>query len=94
MIVVNRRTSIAKSGYLNEAIALLKSVSSNIYTQRIYRPRYAPFDTIAFEIEFASVAEMDRAWDEWAASPEAATFMSRWIEITEPGGTNEIWTLE
>lgn len=94
MIVVNRRTFIAKQGCFNEAISLLKSFSRADLTYRFYRPRYAPFSTIAFEVEFASVAEMDRVWDEWSASPEAATFMSRWVEITEPGGTNEVWTLE
>jgi len=94
MTVVNRRTFIAKRGCLSEALALLKPTSESKFPYRIYRPHYAPFDTIAFEVEFSSVAEMDSAWADWAASPEAATFMSRWVEITESGGTNEVWMLE
>jgi hypothetical protein len=94
MIVVNRRTFIAKRGHLSEVISLLKAGDQKRFPYRVYRPHYAPFDTVAFEVEFTSVAEMDSAWDEWAASPEAATFNSRWVEITETGGTNEVWTLE
>ena len=34
-----------------------------------------------------------KEWADWEATPEADAFMEKWVEITETGGTNEIWTL-
>ena len=94
MKIVNRRTFIAKRGHVDEAVALLKGEEGGDIVSRVYRSHYGPFDTVALEVEIGSVEAMERGWAEWGATPEAEQFMKRWIEITEPGGTNEVWILE
>jgi hypothetical protein len=60
---------------------------------RLYLPEIAPFDQIAMEWEFADLAEYQSFWEEWFASPGGIAFLEKWNELTETGGTNEIWTL-
>ena len=91
MTLVNRRTVIAKHGHVDEAVKLLKGGE---IVSRVYRSHYGTFDAVALEVEFDSVDAMERGWAEWGATAEAEQFMKRWVEITEPGGTNEVWILE
>jgi hypothetical protein len=94
MTVINRRTFMAEHGKLDEALTLLQGVGTGIpYTYRIYQSHYGTFDTLAFELEFASVAEMEAFWDATSAGPETVDFLSRWYALTRPGGTNEVWIL-
>ncbi len=93
MMYVNRRTFIVKRGCTDEAVAMLVEGSGDS-DARIYRSHYGPFDTVAFEIEAASMAEMEAIWNEWSESPESETFMQRWHEITKSGGKSEIWIRE
>ncbi|HRJ45301.1 MAG: hypothetical protein KJZ86_02795 [Caldilineaceae bacterium] len=93
-MLINRRTFIAKQGKTAEVISMLTGGRGPDRVTRVYGPHYGRFNVVAFEMEFASMEDMERVWAEWFATPEAATFMSRWVEITESGGTNEIWTLE
>jgi len=79
---------------MNEVIDMLKAGLDPDAVVRIYRPHYAPFDVVAVELEFDSIAEREAVWEEWRASEEAATFMKRWVEITESGGENQVWILE
>jgi hypothetical protein len=93
MTYVNRRTFIVNRGCMDEAVTMLRQASSDT-NSRIYRAHYGPFDTIAFEVEFANMAEMEQGWAAWSAKPEGATFMQRWLEITKSGGQNEVWIRE
>lgn len=93
MTIVNRRTFIAKRGHLDEVIALLKEEKTDL-VKRVYRSHYGTFDTAVMEIEFASVAEMEERWAAWFKSDYAQEFVPRWLEITESGGSNEVWILE
>ncbi len=93
MTIVNRRTYIPKRGHVDEAITMLKAEETDL-VKRVYRSYYGQFDVVVMEIEFASVAEMETRWAEWFQTDYAKTFVPRWEEITEHGGTNEVWVLE
>jgi hypothetical protein len=62
-------------------------------TQRVLIPMVAPFDLLVYEAEYEDLSEYERLWADWAASPEAASFMEKWNALTEIGGTNELWEL-
>src|SRR5262245_29999317 len=102
-MLVNRRTFIVKKPYFEEAVALLveaselaKRTDPNVVF-RVYASEIGPFDTIAYELESESLAAYERQQAEFAANPTVAArfpeWFKRWQEITEPGGTNEIWRL-
>ncbi|MCE7980079.1 MAG: hypothetical protein DYG89_02710 [Caldilinea sp. CFX5] len=93
MTYVNRRTFVVKHDYLDEAITMLKEGSVG-FNARVYRSHYGPLHTVAFEIEFADMAELEARWNAWFVTPEGAAFTKRWHAITEPGGQNEIWLCE
>ena len=61
---------------------------------RVYTPNIAPFDRLAVEWEYEDLAAYDKAWTEWQARSETAEFFEKWHQLTENGGTNEIWDLE
>ena len=93
-MIVDRRTFVVKKGRMDEAVALAAEERSRIDgTYRIYRPTIGPIDVVAFEFEGGSLADNERGWVEWSATPEAAEFIKKWNELTEPGGSIEIWTL-
>ena len=56
-----------------------------------------PFDTIAEETEFESLAAYAQLLAKFMADPDVVawepTWFKRWNEVTEPGGNNEIWRL-
>lgn len=93
-MIVDRRTFVAKRGHFAEAVALMvaEMERSNI-TGRIYVPETGLFDTIAVELEFEGLQEYERIWAEYFTSPEAAPFLEKLSEITETGGTSQIWRL-
>ncbi len=95
-MLVNRRTFIAKRGRMEEVVALVKAEIERVshpHARRLYIPSIGPLDVIAHEVEFESLEEYERFWAEWFASPEGAAFNEKWSDLTETGGTNEIWTL-
>ena len=96
-MLVNRRTSYVKNGRMEEAVALLMAAIAQFTgytrTSRIYTSEIGTFDVVAVEWEYANLEEYERRWAEWAATPEAATFLEKWYAVTERGGTNEIWHL-
>jgi hypothetical protein len=95
-MVMNRRTFIVKRGRMQEAATLLKAEvqrSTIAHRTRIYVPEFAPFDVICAEGDFDSLAEYEQYWTQYFAQPETAAFLERWFELTETGGTNELWEL-
>ncbi len=93
MTIVNRRTFVAKRGHLDEVIAILNAEKTDL-VKRLYRSHYGAVNLAVMELEFASVAEMEERWEQWHQSEHAQSFTPRWREITESGGTNEVWILE
>jgi hypothetical protein len=51
------------------------------------------YDTVALEAEFESLAELEQWQSEFLAAPENAGFIENLDELTERGGTAEVWTL-
>jgi hypothetical protein len=93
MTIVNRRTFIPKRGHQQEVIDMLKGEEGSAYVSRVYTAHYGPFDVAVLEVEFADLAAMEAGWNAWSASERAANIMPRWLEITEPGGSNEVWQI-
>jgi hypothetical protein len=96
-MIVNRRTFLVKQGCMDDLVALMKAEAERINIAvpfRIYTPYIAPFDFVAAEWEFGSLADYNKFWTEWFARPETAEFMEKWNKLTERGGTNEIWDLQ
>lgn len=95
MKVVNRRTFIAAKGCYEDAVVILRQGAQNSpFPTRVYRCQYGPFDTVALEVEFDSITQMADAWQGWESTPETAELLKKWFEVTEPGGSNEVWLLE
>jgi hypothetical protein len=98
-MLVQRRTYVVKVGCMPEIVAMLKAARERrkdnpvrVYTPTV--PSIAPPGILAVEWEFESLQEYEKAWTDFIASPETAKFMERWNELTESGGTNELWKLE
>jgi hypothetical protein len=102
-MLVNRRTFIVKKPYFEEALTLLveyrqlaQLVNPNA-VMRVYASDIGPFDTIACELEIASLGAFERALAEFQEHPTVVArlpeWFKRWQEITEPGGMNEFWRL-
>ena len=65
--------------------------------RRLYRPRVSlgssTFGVIVGEFEFEDLGALQRAWDQWSASEDAAEFLPKWNELVESGGGSEVWEL-
>jgi hypothetical protein len=96
-MIVNRRTFIVKTGHMDQLLALVKAAkeqfSTSAHAWRTYAPQIGPFDVVAIEWEYESLEEYEKDWAEWGATPESAAFMDKWNQLTESGGSNEIWRL-
>jgi hypothetical protein len=99
-MIVDRRTFRAKKGQKHEAAAVLKEVAKLFTAKvkdvpiRIYHSHMGTFDTVAMEVEYESLAEYERLMYSFFALPEMAPLMKKWNEVTETGGTHEMWGLE
>ncbi len=102
-MLVNRRTFIVNKPYFEEALGLLvelrqltKELNPTV-VMRVYAIEYGQFDTIAFETETESLTTLEQliasATGDTPIAERIATWFKRWLEITAPGGTNEIWRL-
>lgn len=92
-MIINRRTFVVKRGCFEQLAEMLKKEAKRINLQNIYRiyePDVAPFDILAFEMEFENWDQYHKHWEEWTP-PEG--FWEKWFSLTESGGTNEIWRL-
>jgi hypothetical protein len=79
---------------MKEAVALQVAERERTgIASRIYISSIGPFDILAVELEGENLEEYEKGWAEYFASPEATQFLEKWYEVTETGGTNEIWRL-
>jgi hypothetical protein len=80
---------------MKEAVEFLRAAGEQAGASpaRVYAPKVGSFDVLALEIEFENYEECEKYWDAWFASPEGVAFMEEWVQMTEIGGKNEIWTL-
>lgn len=93
---VVRWTMKAKVGCKRELVALLKEAAATIpdKTVRIYTYRHGPLDSVVWEIEDENMAEHERAFREWAATPFASSFFERLNPLQGPGAIEELLHLE
>ena len=98
-MIVYRTTFTAKRGRQQEIVDLVKKEdvadrerSGHTGAMRIYLSTIAPAWQMTIEWEYESLAEYEKVWTEWRAKA-TAEFWENWFELTEPGGSNEVWTL-
>ena len=101
-MIVNRQVYKVKAGCMEEAVAMLVALreqgprEQGPRTSRIYMSKFGPFATVVLEIEHETLAEYEKMWAGWSASPEGlAAFKEKWDPLMAEGGpgVNEIWTL-
>jgi hypothetical protein len=97
MMIVNRRTFVVKRGRLDHFLALLREAreqsSSSARGFRAYTPDIGSLDKVALEWEYENLEEYERDWAGWGTTPESAALQERLYELTETGGTSEMWNL-
>ena len=96
-MIVNRRTFVVKRGRIDQFLALAREAreqsSSSARAFRVYAPDIGSLDKVALEWEYESLEEYEKDWAEWATTPETAALQETVYDLTETGGTNEIWRL-
>ena len=93
-MIVQRMTVNVKKGCMQELLEFLKEIRKKRgYNYRLYQSNLGTFDQIALEMELDDLAAFDKFWTEYFALPETPASDKKWNELTEPGGTNEIWNL-
>ena len=90
-MIINRVTRVVKRGCMEEAIELVLAAGESSSPVRVSVSETGLSDTIAMEFEFENLSAYEGHWKEFYASPEYASFRERWHEITDVGGTNELW---
>jgi hypothetical protein len=100
-MIVNRRTFNVRAGHMEEAVALMLEEiaaewerSGHSRPVRLYTSRMGTFDQMAVEFEYENLAEYEQFWTQWGARPTTGPFMQKWLELSNGGGSNEIWALE
>ena len=93
-MIVNRLTVSVKQGRMQELVELLKERRKQEgYNVRLYQSHLGTRDQIAYEIEFEDYAAYDKFFAEWYALPDTPAFLEKWNDMTQAGGTNELWWL-
>ena len=95
-MIVQRITFKVKPGSEDGVVEMLKAARAagdNTERMRIYTPRVAPLNVVAFDFEFENLAELDEFWTEWSAAPETAAFLEKWNQLMAGGGSDEVWNL-
>jgi len=92
MKVVQRGTMRARPGKMAEMMALNRQYMAAAHRhgkpmrQRGYQPLFGGQDymhTVIFEVEWDSVADLERFFEEMMADPEILAMMPKYEEITE-----------
>jgi hypothetical protein len=93
-----RRTWHIKLGRMDQARELIQepvdSFKERGFIGRAYASHIGPADVIIWEEDWESEADHDAAWEEIRDAPGTQDWFSRWYEVAERGGTQEIWRLQ
>ena len=99
-MIAIRYTVVVKSGRMQQVVALIKAERERIRSTgigraaaRIYVPQFGPTNIVAWEDEYENLAEYEKLFAEWLASPGTAAMMEKWFELVESGGNTEVWAL-
>ncbi|MFN8495498.1 MAG: hypothetical protein U0350_48330 [Caldilineaceae bacterium] len=97
---VDRRVFTVKNGRLEELLALAEAELTRVRQQpdfakvvRQYVDLIARFNSYVIEFEWENLTDYERFWSVWPTTGEAAAFLAKLDELTEPGGTHELWTV-
>ena len=91
---VQRNEWEIKPGRMPEARALLKEwagLPKAPEFKRVYESAYMQFNVLAFEMEWESMAEEEKAWAAFFATPQFAALWKKWSELVVVG-RQEIWS--
>lgn len=99
-MIVERRTFLAKQWQEHKLADLLKETMERFMEQRPSRGSYrvytfyvAPINTVVLEIEAESLQEWEEGWEYALSDPDILEYLKQTAELTEPGGTSELWHL-
>ena len=93
-MIVNRLTVTVKQGRMEEFAELLKERrKQGGYNVRLYQSHLGTRDQIAYEFEFEDYAAYDKFFTEWYALPDTPAILEKSNDMTNAGGTNELWWL-
>lgn len=93
---VQRTFYRVRHGCTDELVRMILDEFQHIGFRGVYRvstPTFGPRDVVCWEAEFADLAAYEQFWADWLQRPTTPAFMNRWGELTEAGGTNELWKL-
>jgi hypothetical protein len=93
-MIVARNEFAIKPGLTEQALALIKEQAAGFDRPvRIYVDLAGPTFTVAWEMEFESMAEQERFSAEWQATPEFAAAFEKWCGFLRGSGSREFWLL-
>ena len=93
-MIVNRLRVTVKQGRMEELVELIKEWrKQGGYNVRLYQSHLGTRDQIAYEFEFEDYAAYDKFWTEWYALPDTPAYLEKSNDMTNAGGTNELWWL-
>ena len=89
---IERRTFTIERGRLDEAIQLVKAEVERIHNTNAYlfTAVYGSFDALILDTRDNDAKAIEKWWDEWGATPEAAAFQDKWAPLVVTG-KRELW---
>ena len=94
-MIVERLTFKVKVGCRAKFIELTKAVVEEAgMTSRVFSYRFGPHDIVISDLEFESMEDHRKFWDDldWS-QPKAAEWYKKEADLTESGQTNELLNL-
>ncbi len=97
-MILWRNFSVIEKGKMQEAVALVQERAESLKPKYVVRIATngigTPRSTICVEIEYESLAAMEKHQTERAQTPAWQAFAKKWDELTAFGGHTEIWYLK
>ena len=95
-MIIQRMTIRVKPGCMKEWIEVLKTSTSkapNPEFSRLYVSHADP-ELLVHDLEFESLADKDKFWEEWTGRPEDEAIRKASLELVDEWVSTEYWTLE
>ena len=95
-MIAQRFTYRIKPGAADRVIEMIhgeETRSERQGTMRVYQCTFGPGDTIAMELDFEDMAELQAFWQSWFARPTTPAFFEEWNQIVKHTVSNEVWDL-
>ena len=97
-MIVERRTFLAKQWQEHTLADVLKQMMERLGEQsptryRVYTFHVAPINTVVLEMEAEDHQRWQEGWDYALSDPDILEYMKQVTELTERGGTTELWHL-